>query len=145
MGGRDAAKSMSGQAAFNRAEASARESEVKTLASADAAANERLASAPPATGTTMAAPKRIAGRLFVDRDGVWTDLAYKAGSPDVTVAPFSPAYFALVRALPELAPWLSAGDRVVVAGSRIAIRIDSTGLTEWRGDRLATTVQYFRQ
>ena len=47
--------------------------------------------------------------------------------------------------LPELAPWLSAGDRVVVAGSRIAIRIDSTGLTEWRGDRLATTVQYFRQ
>ena len=116
----------------------------RSLASADAAADERLARA-PSVGTTTAAPKRIAGRLFVDRDGVWTDLAYKAGSPDITVAPFSPAYFALVRALPELAPWLSAGDRVVVAGSRIAIRIDSTGLTEWRGDRLATTVQYFRQ
>jgi hypothetical protein len=133
---------MSGQAAFNRAEASARESEVKTLASADAAANERLASAPPAAGTTMAAPKRIAGRLFVDRDGVWTDLAYIAGSPDVTVAPFSPAYFALVRALPEL-PLVSAatGRR----RRRMAIRVDSTGLTDWQGDRLATTVQYFRQ
>ena len=63
----------------------------------------------------------------------------------VTAAPVSPACCARVRALPDPAPWLSAGDRVVVAGSRIAIRIDSTGLTEWRGDRLATTVQYFRQ
>ncbi len=145
MGGRDAAKSMSGQAAFNRAEASARESEVKTLASADAAANERLANTPPASGPATTAPKRIAGRVFVDRDGVWTDLAYTVGGPVVTVAPFSPAYFALVRALPEIAPWLSAGHRVVVAGRRIAIRIDSTGLTEWSGDRLAETVQYFRQ
>jgi Ca-activated chloride channel family protein len=143
-GGRDAAKSMSGQMAFDRAEASAREAEVKTLASANRVADERLAKAPPATGSA-AASKRVAGRVFVDRTGAWTDLAYKAGSRTVTVAPFSPAYFALVRALPELAPWLAVGDEVVVAGSRIAIRIDSTGLTEWRGDRLATTVQYFRR
>ena len=50
-GGQDAAKSMSGQVAFDRAEVSAREAEVKTLASANAVADERLASAPPATGS----------------------------------------------------------------------------------------------
>ncbi len=142
-GGRDAARSMSGQAAFNRAAASAKESEVKTLAAADAAAEGRLASAPSVGGST-AAPKRIAGRVFVDRNGVWTDVGYAAGAATVSVAPFSPAYFALVRALPELAPWLTAGDRVVVAGARVSIAVDPTGITEWQGNRLATTVLQFR-
>ncbi|HQR18610.1 MAG TPA: VIT domain-containing protein [Gemmatimonadales bacterium] len=142
-GGRDAAKSMSGQAAFDRAEVSAREAEVKTLASANAVADERLANAPSATGSA-AASKRVAGRVFVNRGGAWTDLAYKPGSRTVAVAPFSPAYFALVRALPELAPWLSVGNEVVIAGGRLSIRIDAAGLTEWRGDSLAATVRDFR-
>ena len=143
-GGRAAAKSMSGQAAFNRAEASARESEVKTLASADAAASDRLANAPASVGAAAAASKRIAGRVFVSRDGVWTDMAYQAGGPAVSIAPFSPAYFALVRALPELAPWLGAGDQVIVAGARLSVRIEPSGISEWRGDRLAATVRDFR-
>jgi hypothetical protein len=82
--------------------------------------------------------------VFVDRGGVWTDLAYKAGSPTVSVAPFSPAYFALVRALPELAPWLAVGDEVVIAGGRVSIRIDPAGRTEWRGGELAATVRDFQ-
>jgi Ca-activated chloride channel family protein len=143
-GGREDAQKMSGQVAFNRAEASAREVTVKTLASADAAADERLASSPTAAGGAAPASRRIAGRLFVNRDGVWTDLAYKAGSTTVSVAPFSPAYFALVRSLPELGAWLSAGGQVVIAGSRVSIRIDPKGLTEWRGTELAATVRDFR-
>ena len=82
--------------------------------------------------------------MFVNRDGMWTDLAFKPGSATVSVAPFSPAYFALVRSLPELGPWLSAGDQVLVAGSRVSIRIEAKGLTEWRGNQLATTVRDFR-
>jgi Ca-activated chloride channel family protein len=144
-GGRDAAKAMSGQVAFERAEASARQSEVKTLASANSAADERLARTPAAAGARSDASRRVAGRIFVDRNGVWTDISYQPGDTTVAVAPFSPAYFALVRGLPELAPWLGVGDQVVIAGSRISILIDPKGLTEWRGDRLATTVQYFRQ
>jgi len=143
-GGREDAQRQSGQVAFNRAEASAREAEVKTLASADAAADARLANAPAAAGTTAPASRRIAGRLFVNRDGVWTDLAYKPGGATVNVAPFSPAYFALVRSLPELGAWLSAGDQVVIAGSRVSVRIDPKGLTEWRGNELAATVRDFR-
>jgi Ca-activated chloride channel family protein len=142
-GGREDASRMSGQVAFNRAEASARDAEVKTLASADAAAERRLANA-PATGAAAPAAHRIAGRVFVNRDGVWTDVAYKPGATTVNVAPFSPAYFALVRSLPELGAWLSAGDQVVIAGSRVSIRIDPKGMTEWRGSQLATTVRDFR-
>lgn len=142
-GGRQEAASMSGQVAFSRSAASAREAEVKSLAAADAAANERLAKAPAPTGSADA-PKRIAGRVFVQRAGTWTDVAYRAGSPTMSVAPFSPAYFALVRALPELAPWLTAGDRVVIGGVRISIQVDPSGLSEWRGDRLAATVREFR-
>lgn len=142
-GGRDAAQSMSGQVAFSRAEASAKEAEVKTLAAANAAADERLAATPPAAGA-VGTPKRVAGRVFVDRNGVWTDVGHAAGGAVVVVAPFSPAYFALVRALPELAPWLTAGDRMIVAGAQVSIQIDATGLTEWRGDRLATIVLQFR-
>jgi Ca-activated chloride channel family protein len=143
-GGREDASRMSGQVAFNRAEASAREAEVKTLASADAAAERRLASAPASAGAAAPATRRIAGRVFVNRDGVWTDLAYKPATAVVNVAPFSPAYFALVRSLPELGAWLSAGDQVVIAGSRVSIRIDPKGTTEWRGNQLATTVRDFR-
>ena len=75
---------------------------------------------------------------------MWTDLAYKPGSSTVTVAAYSPAYFALVRALPELAPWLAVGDAVVIAGGRVSIRIEAAGLTEWRGDSLTATVRDFR-
>jgi Ca-activated chloride channel family protein len=143
-GGRDAAKSMSGQAAFGRAEASAREAEVKTLSSANAAADERLARTTGAVGGIGADSRRLAGRVFVDRNGVWTDMTYKVGSPTLAVKPFSPAYFELVRALPELAPWLGVGDQVVIAGGRISIRIDPTGVSAWSGNQLATTVRDFR-
>ncbi len=143
-GGRDAAKSMSGQVAFERAEASARQSEVKTLAAANQAADERLAQAPSATGAARADSRRLAGRVFVDRDGIWTDMTYKAGTLTIAVAPFSPAYFELVRALPELAAWLGAGEHVVIAGARLSIRIDSSGVSSWRGGQLTTTVRDFR-
>ncbi|HEX5004269.1 MAG TPA: VWA domain-containing protein, partial [Gemmatimonadales bacterium] len=144
-GGRDAAKSMSGQAAFARAEASSRQAEVKSLAAADEAANRGLANAPGAPGERRAETRRIAGRVFVERDGTWTDMTYVAGGPTVAVAPFSPAYFELVRALPELSPWLGAGDQVIIAGGRISIRIVPSGLTAWRSGQLAATARDFRQ
>src|SRR2546430_2400916 len=48
------------------------------------------------------ASRRVGGRLFVRRDSVWTDVAHGDSLPVVRVAAFSDAYFALLRALPEL-------------------------------------------
>lgn len=144
VGGASAARQQSGKDAFARAEASAKEQEVKTLASANRAADERLASTPPAPGEAAQATRRVAGRVFLDRNGVWTDMTFRAGSPVISVAPFSPAYFELVRALPELAPWLGVGEQVLVAGNGVSIRIDPKGITRWQGEKLATTVREFR-
>jgi hypothetical protein len=60
------------------------------------------------------------------------------------VAPFSDAYFALVRALPELTPWLRAGDEVLVAGRRASIRIRPSGITAWRHGDLDRLAHAFR-
>src|SRR2546430_12080549 len=46
--------------------------------------------------------QRIGGRLFVWRDSVWTDIAHSDSLRVVNVAAYSDAYFALLRALPEL-------------------------------------------
>src|SRR5436189_4515812 len=46
--------------------------------------------------------QRLGARVFERRDSVWTDLRHGDSLRIVTVAPFSDAYFALLRALPEL-------------------------------------------
>jgi hypothetical protein len=60
------------------------------------------------------------------------------------VAAFSPAYFALVRSLPELAPYLSAGEDLVVAGRSGSIRVAPHGIETWGPGQLAALVQNFR-
>jgi len=73
--------------------------------------------------------QHVAGRLFVDRDGIWTDLRHADSLRVVTVAPFSPAYFEVLRQLPELTPIVQRFDRVLVAGRAVSIRFDANGRT----------------
>jgi hypothetical protein len=47
----------------------------------------------------------------------------------VAVAPYSEAYFALVRALPELARYFTVGDEVLVAGAKVRIEVTARGAT----------------
>ena len=61
-----------------------------------------------------------------------------------TVVPFSPAYFALVRALPELVPCLGLGDAVLVAGRRASVRIAPDGVRALGAGQLADLVSGFR-
>jgi hypothetical protein len=60
------------------------------------------------------------------------------------VTSFSDAYFSLVRALPELAPCLRAGDEVLIAGRRASIRIGPSGVGEWSTGQLEQLVRDFR-
>jgi hypothetical protein len=62
--------------------------------------------------------------------------------PVVTVEPFSPAYFELLRRLPELAPIVQRFDRVVVAGARVNIRFGPGGTTDVQ--EIASVVRRFR-
>jgi Ca-activated chloride channel homolog len=74
--------------------------------------------------------QRVGGRMFAERDGIWTDLMHGDSLPVVTVEPFSPAYFELLRRLPELADVVQRFDRVVVAGRRVSIRVETGGRLE---------------
>ena len=142
-GGAGAAAMQTGRDAFANATASAVLGGVTPLAAADHVASAR-ASELAASGAGAAPVRRIGGRLFVLADSVWTDASQRDSLKVVDVAPYSDAYFALVRALPEIAPYLAAGDRVVIAGRRGSVKISGTGVTAWQPGHLEALVRAFR-
>ncbi len=129
----------SGVDAFRRADKSAKLAEAKNLASADEAANLDLRENERAVKR-----KRVGGRLFFDLGSVWTDAGHSDTVQVVDVAPFSPAWFAMTRALPEIVPWLAAGESVLIAGRRVNIRVSGKGLSTWQAGQLERLAREFR-
>jgi Ca-activated chloride channel family protein len=136
------ASRQTGAASFDRARRSAKFADVKSLQTADEIAAGAIGAGDERGGRETS--KRVGGRMFVLRDSVWTDLGNTDRIPVTAVAAFSPAYFELVRMLPEIAPYLSAGADVVVAGRRGSIRIAQRGIESWQGGDLAAVVRNFR-
>ena len=106
--------------AFEAAKAASNMRSVQTLAEADAYEMRREGSA----------SRRVGTRSFVLRDSVWTDARFTEGTRVVTVQPYSEAYFALVRELPDLAPAFALGERVLVRGTKVAIAIAPNGVAQ---------------
>ncbi len=92
----------------------------------------------------VAPTQRVGARLFVQRDGTWTDLRHSDSLRIVTVAPFSDAYFALLRALPELVQAAALEPSVLVAGRGLSVKIEAGGKTTWAAGELARVVRDFR-
>jgi Ca-activated chloride channel family protein len=88
--------------------------------------------------------RNIGGRAFVWRDSAWIDLGHTSGTPVVTIEPFSDAYFALARALPEVVASLALEPAVLIAGRRTSIRIAAGGRTAWGDGELDRLVREFR-
>ena len=127
----------SGRAAFDAASRSAALSGAGNLAAAKALEI-------PLVPDRSSGVRRAGGRLFTLQRGVWTDAAQVDSLHVTTVAPFSPAYFALVRALPELVPCLAVGDAVLVAGRRASVRVAPDGIVAWPAGHLANLISGFR-
>ena len=102
---------------------------------------DSLAAAP---GDRAGRSRRVGGRLFVWRDSAWTDIAHGDSLRVVRVAAFSDAYFALLRALPELAQPAALEPAVLVAGRRVSIKIEAGGRTDWAAGELLKLVSDFR-
>lgn len=130
----------SGAGAFQRARASSDLMGARSLEEADVAAMGSMGEA----ARREAAVRRVAGRLFVKRADVWTDAAHQDSLRVIEIAPFSAAYFELVRELPELAPYLGLGGDVVVAGRRTSIKVTAGGASTWRAGQLAAVVRAYR-
>lgn len=139
---REEARSQTGQASFDRARASAKLAESKSLQSADELAEGRLKAVAPASPGQQSV--QVAGRIFVRRAAVWTDIRHADRIPVTEVAAFTQAYFELVRMLPEVAPYLSVGDEVLIAGRRGSVRISPRGIQTWGSGQLAALVRNFR-
>ena len=88
--------------------------------------------------------QRVGGRVFQWRDSTWTDIAHGDSMRVIEVAAFSDAYFALLRALPELTKAAALEPAVLVAGRRVSIKIEAVGKTTWQDGELAMLVRDFR-
>jgi Ca-activated chloride channel homolog len=140
---REDARRQTGAVAFDRARASSKLAEVKSLNAAEEVAQGRFEAAAK-DSISRANVRRVGSRVFVQRGEVWTDLAHSDRIPITVVAAFSRAYFDLVRMLPELAPYLSVGNQVLVGGRQASIRIAPSGIQELDRGQLITLVGHFR-
>ena len=93
---------------------------------------------------TSVRSRRAGGRLFAWRDSTWVDVAHGDSLRVVRVAAFSDAYFALLRALPELRQAAALEPAVLVAGRRLSIEIEAGGKTTWADGELSAVVRDFR-
>ena len=95
-------------------------------------------------GTATNGPRLVAGRTFRLVSGVWTDTAHTAQGRVMTVEPFSAAYFKLQERLPELTPYLSAFETVIVSGRDVSISVAAGGKSTLTTNELDTLVRDFR-
>jgi len=79
------------------------------------------------------AAARAGDHLFARRNGRWTDVAFKEGMKVVQIKAFTPAYFKVLDAMPELRASFAVGEHVLVAGKHVAIEISDAG-AEQLGD-----------
>jgi Ca-activated chloride channel family protein len=137
----------SGREAFKRADASSRLRDTDKLEEAEAMMAGVMASRASrgfgdAEGSAGAV-RHVSRRLFVQQDGIWTDLTFVDSLQVVKVAPFSDAYFELIERLPALKPYFALGDRLVIAGDGVAIRLDLDGATTLKKKEFKTLLQGF--
>ncbi len=129
-----------GAVAVARADEAARRREASSTAELDAL-DEALASALPADGVGR---RSAAGRIFVLRDGVWTDIGHDPRREVLRVKLFSQAYFDLLQALPEIADALGEFRRVVVAGADVSLEVGPDGVTSLDARERDEFVRAFR-
>ena len=130
-----------GAGAFARADASARMSVTGSVAESDILAERRMRDL---SNESVQPMKRVGSKMFRLVNQVWTDFAHRDSLAVTEVAPFSEAYFALARALPEVNQYLSIGDQVLIAGRSGSIKIAAGGLSTWRTGQLQRVVQSYR-
>jgi hypothetical protein len=88
--------------------------------------------------------QRVGGRLFILRDSTWTDLGHGDSLRVVSIAPFSDAYFAILKALPDLREVAALEPAVLVAGRRVSIKFGAGGKTSLTEGELVRLVREFR-
>jgi Ca-activated chloride channel family protein len=134
-----------GADAFRQADASSRLQEADRLEDAEKLVIGAVYGAASGEGRRggATAMRQVGRRLFLLRDGTWTDVGHDTRLKVVKVAPFSEAYFELVESLPALAQYFALGERVVVAGDGVAIELTPDGSTKLSSNELRAVLRGF--
>jgi Ca-activated chloride channel family protein len=135
-----------GAEAFDAAQRSSRMREAKQATDAEA---ENLALAASsvgrADGSRDAAERvrHVGRRLFVLRDGSWTDIGYNDSLEVVEIASYSKAYFELLDRIPALAEYFALGEELVIGGDGVALRLTADGATDLSSKDLRAVLEGF--
>ena len=113
--------------AFERARAAAAQRATTNLAVADALDEAKEANKDA---------RRIGSRLFKLSGDTWIDVSRSDSTKTITIKPFSEAYFKLIDAIPELREVFSLGDKVVVVGRSMTIKLAESGSASISDDQL---------
>ena len=117
------------QAAFESAKVASAQRDVRSVATLDSLADAAAKSEGESAGTT----RNLSGRSFRLQQGVWTDARLLRSDFSKTwtinVQAYSPAWFALLRAVPSLKDALSLGDKLRMAGTAVVLEVSASGVT----------------
>ncbi len=89
--------------------------------------------------------RQTAGRQFVQKGTLWMDQVHGKSQRVQNVEPYSAAYFALLRRLPELERYWKEYDEVLVAGKRVSIQVSKGGAQQFSEPELMRLVAEFRK
>lgn len=120
---------------FEAARAASRQRDATSLAAADMAMAQETSAA---SGSGRVQSRRVGDRMFNFIDSSWTDSRHDASRDRVKVKPYSDAWFALARELPDLADVFALGDRVVVSGKRVEIEVTESGVATLSAAEIAS-------
>jgi hypothetical protein len=68
-------------------------------------------------------------------------MEFEASLKVIEVAPFSEAYFELLRRLPALKTYFALGEQVIIAGDGVALELTPDGVTSWKSSELRTVLE----
>jgi Ca-activated chloride channel family protein len=88
--------------------------------------------------------RHVAGRLFAEREGIWTDMMHADSVDVIEIAPFSDAYFKVLERIPELTEYVTEFGEVLVAGETVSIKFADGGEEVISPLRLSRLEQGFR-
>jgi Ca-activated chloride channel family protein len=142
MGG--VAQQASGAGAVAAAEGDRLAREAKSVSDLERLDATRALSLPARAVGHASAVSAVAGRGFMLKGDIWTDRSHADTAKVVTVEPFSPAYFLILTALPELKPYWGAFEQVLVQGRSVAIAVAKGGVESLSDAKLAEVVTAFR-
>lgn len=127
-----------GQAAVNAAEQQRARRQARSTMELEEADKDlvRLAHGPNA--------RHVAGRLFVEDNGLWTDVMHGDSLEVVEIEAFSDAYFLLLERAPELGEYFKELGHVLLAGTKVSIKVSDTGADKMTPLQVARLVEEFR-